>query len=299
MRYAVAHGRRAGVTRGRSVALAERAVAELRGDGHEVVEVIAAHVDEARSTCRALVADGLDVLVVAGGDGAVSMGTDVCAGSRTALAVLPGGTGNDNARSLGLPLGDADAALRTLRAHRTRTVDTLHLPDLDRHALASVCCALDARIAGRADGWPRALGSVSYTLSALVEIALLRRQPPLRFRLAVDGGPAQELEALVLVPANMPFFGGGLPIAPDADPADGLLDLVQVRPVTPAEALGVLRAVRAGRHTSHPAVRISRAQSVHVEGPADLAAHADGEPVAPLPLTVETDPSSLRVVVPG
>ena len=103
----------------------------------------------------------------------------------------------------------------------------------------------------------------------------------------------------MLVPANMPFFGGGLPIAPDADPADGLLDLVLVRPVTPAEALGVLRAVRAGRHTSHPAVRISPAQSVHVEGPADLVAHADGEPVAPLPLTVETDPSSLRVVVPG
>ena len=178
MRYAVARGRRAGVTRrvSRAAALAERAVAQLRGDGHDVVEVIAGSVDEARTTCAALVAEGLDVLVVAGGDGAVSMGTDVCAGSGNALAVLPGGTGNDNARSLGLPLRDGDAALESLRSPVTRTVDTLHLPALGRHVLGSVCCALDARIAGRADGWPRQLGSLSYTLSALVEIALLRRQ---------------------------------------------------------------------------------------------------------------------------
>ena len=97
MRYAVAHGSRARVTRRlpRAAALAEHAVAQLRHDGHEVVEVVADTLDQARARCAALVAGGLDVLVVAGGDGAVSMGTDVCAGTGTALAVLPGGTGND------------------------------------------------------------------------------------------------------------------------------------------------------------------------------------------------------------
>lgn len=295
MRYAVAHGRRSG--RGGAAQLGATAVSALRADGHEVLEIVAGTLDEARAACSAAVEEGLDVLVVVGGDGVVSMGTEVCAGSRTALAIVPAGTGNDNARSLGLPRR-GDAAIEVARGTARRTVDTLRVPELGRSVLGSVCCALDARIAARADGWPRALGSASYTLAALVEIAQLRRQPPLRFEITADG-VREELEALVLVPANMPFLGGGLPLAPDADPADGLLDVVVVRPVTPAEAVGVLRAVRAGRHTHRAAVRITRAREVRVVGPADIVAHGDGEALGALPLTVRVDAASLQVVVPG
>lgn len=298
MRYAVAHGRRRSTRPAGLITL-------LRADGHQVVEVAADTLDQARAACAALVADGLDVLVVAGGDGLVSMGTDLCAGTPTALGILPGGTGNDNARSLGIPVGrgadDAAGAVAVLRADTRRTVDTLWLPEPGRHVLGSVNCALDARIAARADAWPRALGAASYTLAALVEVALLGRRPPLRFRLTVDGAP-QVLDALVLAPANMAYLGGGLPLAPRADPTDGLLDLVVITPVGPREALGLLRAVRAGRHTGHPAVRIVQAREVrvevHVAGPGGVLAHGDGEPVGALPLTVRVDPASLQVVAP-
>lgn len=291
MRYAVVHGRRRRQPVG---------VDLLRADGHEVSEVVADTLAQAGSACAALVAQGVDVLVVAGGDGLVSMGTDLCAGTGTALAILPGGTGNDNARSLGIPAGAGGRreALEILRADVRRRVDTLWLPELGRHVLGSVCCALDARIAARADRWPRQLGAATYTLSALVEVALLRRQPPLSFRLRIDGHQ-QSLDALVLAPANMPYLGGGLPLAPDADPADGLLDLVVVTPVGPRQALRVLRAVRAGRHTDHPAVRIVRAREVRIEGPADVLTHGDGEALAPLPLTVQVRGSSLQVVAPA
>jgi diacylglycerol kinase (ATP) len=213
--------------------------------------------------------------------------------------VLPAGTGNDAARALGIPRRRA-GALATLANAEVRTVDTLHLAQLDRHVLGSVPAGLDARIADRANRWPRALriGAATYSLSALVEIALLPGRPPLRYRLTVDG-VSQELEALVVVPANLSHYGGGLPIAPDADPADGLLDLVVIGPVGPAAAVGLLRAVRAGRHTEHPAVRITRARQVHLEGPADVIAQGDGEPLGPLPLTVTVAPAALRVLVPG
>lgn len=295
MRYAVAHGRRRW-TRGGPAGLGARAVEALRGAGHEVVEVVAGSMEQARAACGALVADGLDVLVVTGGDGVVSMATDLCAGTSTAVGILPAGTGNDCARSLAVPLRPRDAVDVLLAAHR-RTVDTLHVVELDRHVLSSVPAALDARISDRANNWPRGLGPAAYTLSALIEIALLRRQPPLRYRLTVDGR-TEELEALVVVPVNLRFFGGGLPIVPDADPADGLLDLVAIRPVGPTDALRVLQGVRRGRHTEHPAVSITRAREVWIEGPPDIVAQGDGEPLAPLPLTVQVRPSSLQVVAP-
>lgn len=295
MRYAVAHGRRRW-PRGGPAGLGARAVEALRGAGHEVVEVVAGSMEQARAACGALVADGLDVLVVTGGDGVVSMATDLCAGTSTAVGILPAGTGNDCARSLAVPLRPRDAVDVLLAAHR-RTVDTLHVVELDRHVLSSVPAALDARISDRANNWPRGLGPAAYTLSALIEIALLRRQPPLRYRLTVDGR-TEELEALVVVPVNLRFFGGGLPIVPDADPADGLLDLVVIRPVGPTDALRVLQGVRRGRHTEHPAVSITRAREVWIEGPPDIVAQGDGEPLAPLPLTVQVRPSSLQVVAP-
>ena len=294
MRYAVAHGRRAG--RGGAAELGAVAVQRLRAQGHEVVDVPASTLDEARAACAALVADGIDVLAVAGGDGVVSLATDLCAGTPTAVGILPAGTGNDNARSLGIPLA-RDASLEVLVHGIPRAVDTLHVPELGRDVLSSVLGALDARIAHRATKLPRRLGAASYTVAALVEIALLPRQEPLHYRVTVDG-TAREVEALVVVAANMPYVGGGLRVAPDADPTDGLLDLVVIRPVTPREALGVLHAVRQGRHTSHRAVDVVRARSVRIEGPADVLAHGDGEPVGRLPLTVHTEPSSLQVIGP-
>lgn len=300
MRYAVAHGRRRW-PRGGPAGLGARAVRALRGAGHEVVEVVAGSIGEARAASAALVADGIDVLVVTGGDGVVSMATDLCVGTGTAVGILPDGTGNDCARSLSVPVAPgrraSDRAVDLLLADRRRTVDTLRVVELGRHVLSSVPAALDARISARANSWPRGLGPAAYSLSALVEIALLRRQPPLRYRLTLDGR-TEELEALVVVPANLPFFGGGLRIAPDADPADGLLDLVLIRPVTPTDALGLLRAVRSGRHTSHPAVSCTRARQVTIEGPPDVVAQGDGEPLAPLPLTVQVSPASLQVVAP-
>lgn len=298
MRYAVARGRRTRRHRGGAAALGAAAAARLRSAGHEVTEVVTASLDDARERCGALVADGIDVLAVAGGDGAVSLGADLCAGTGTALALLPSGTGNDSARSLGLIGPEAtDRPLQVLLADQRRRIDTLHVAELDRHVIGSIPAALDARISARANGWPRHLGPATYTLSALVEIALLRRAPALHYTLTVDGR-RQELEALVVVPANLRYFGGGLPIAPEADPGDGLLDLVVITPVTPVEAVGLLRAVRAGRHTAHRAVSITRASTVRIEGPTDVVAQADGDELGPLPLTVQVSPSSLQVVAP-
>lgn len=288
------HGRRSG--RGRALELGGRTARGLRSAGHEVIDVSAGTIEEARAVCAPLVEDGLDGLVVVGGDGVVSLATDLCAGTGTAVGIVPAGTGNDSARSLRIPL-EPGGALQTLHEGHRRTVDTLRVVEHDRFVLGSVPSALDARISARAAGSGRRLGANSYTLAALIEIALLRFQPPLHYRLTVDG-VVRELEALVVVPLNLPYLGGGLPLAPDADPADGLLDLAVITPVSPRHALGVLRAVRAGRHTDHPAITLTRARQVRIEGPSDIVAQADGDEVGPLPITVEVAEANLQVIAP-
>lgn len=288
--YAVLHGPRSG-RRGAGVVGAS-VVEQLRGAGQQVHELETSTLDGAREACRVAVAEGVDTLVAVGGDGVVQIVADQLVGTDTALGIVPSGTGNDNARSLGIPLRASDA-VATLLSGRRRSIDLIHVDPLDRHVVGSVPCGLDALIAARAATLPRRLGSQAYTLAVLPEIARLR---PMSYRLELDE-QVLELVALVVAVCNMPQYGGGMRIAPDADPTDGLLDVVIITPVGPASAVRLLRGVFTGKHTSHPAVRIERARRVRVSGP-ELVAHGDGEALCPLPVDCCAVPLAIDVIVP-
>ncbi len=289
MRYAVLHGPRSG--RGGAGALGRQVTETLRERGQQVTELETSTLEAAREACRRAIAEGVEVLAVVGGDGVVSLAADVLAkakgASRPALGVVPSGTGNDNARSLGIPLRHA-GAIDTLLRGRRRTVDLIHIPELDRHVMGSVPAGLDALIAARAATLPKWLGPASYAAATLPEIARLR---PMQYRLTLDGR-LLEVTALVVAACNMPIYGGGMRIAPDADPTDGLLDVVIITPVGPVAALTLLAGVFTGRHTRHASVRMERARTVRMEGP-DVLAHGDGEPLLSLPLTASAVPGRL------
>lgn len=290
MRYAVLHGPRSG--RGRAGERGERAVAELRSQVGEVIELTAGSAQEAHQVCRQAVGLDIDVLAVVGGDGLVSLAADACAGTGTALGIVAAGSGNDTARSLGIPLSTTPA-LRTLVTGHRRRIDLIEADPPGRLVVGSVPAALDARIAARSMRVPATLGPARYAVATLAEIPQLRAHP---YTLEIDG-QAWQTPAMIVAVCNMPVFGGGMRIAPDADPADGLLDLVVITPVRATQALGLLAAVFTGRHTGHPAVHIRQARTVRIQGPA-LTAYGDGEPLAPLPLTCRVRPGALEVLVP-
>lgn len=272
--------------------MGEHVVKQLRAAGQQVEELVAASVEGARQACQQAVRDGVETLVAVGGDGVVQIAAGQLVGSATALGIVPSGTGNDNARSLGIPL-TTDAAVATLLSGARRRIDLIHVDPLDRHVVGSVPCGLDALIAARAATLPRWLGAQSYTAAVLPEISRLR---PMAYRLELDD-QVLELEALVVAVCNMPIYGGGMRIAPDADPHDGLLDVIVIEPVGPAAAVRLLAGVFSGRHSNHPAVRIERARRVSVAGPS-LVAHGDGEALCPLPVDCSVVPDAIDVVVP-
>lgn len=289
-RYAVLHGPRSGR---RGAGAGEQVVGQLRAAGQQVVELVAATVEEAREACQVAVRDGVETLVAVGGDGVVQIAAGQLVGASTALGIVPSGTGNDNARSLGIPL-KVEPAVATLLSGTRRSIDLIHVDPLDRHVVGSVPCGLDALIAARAATLPRRLGAHSYTVAVLPELV---RLAPMAYRLELDD-QVLELDALVVAVCNMPVYGGGMRIAPDADPGDGLLDVVIITPVGAVSAVRLLAGVFSGRHSNHPSVRIERARRVRVAGP-ELVAHGDGDALCPLPVDCSVVPCAIDVVVPA
>ncbi|WAL63308.1 diacylglycerol kinase family protein [Amycolatopsis cynarae] len=238
-------------------------------------------------------AAGGDLLVVLGGDGAVHQAVQVCAGTGTALAVLPAGGGNDFARALGVPLDPLralDTLLDALASGRRRLLD---LGRADGRWFATVLCAgFDAAVARLAAAlrWPT--GPRRYDVAVVGELARFRPKP---VALSFDGD-RWELEATLVAVGNTGYYGGGIPVCPAANPGDGLFDITVVGRASRADLIRLLPRLRTGAHLAHPAVRTVRAREVLIEGN-DWPVVADGEPAGTVPVSVRCVPGALTVVL--
>ncbi|MFS0704596.1 diacylglycerol kinase family protein [Cellulomonas sp. 179-A 9B4 NHS] len=290
--------------RGRGAAAGRRTHALLAAAGHDVHDLSAPTLARATDRARAAVLAGVDALVVVGGDGMVHLGADVLAGTGVPLGVVPVGTGNDVARAVGLPRADVDGAVAAVLAglgDGPVALDAVRVgppggPVREWYA-GVLSCGLDAAVNARANTlrWPH--GTARYVRALVPELARFR---PYGYRVTLDDGVWESGGTLVAV-ANTAWFGGGLRIAPGADPTDGLLDVVLAGPFTRAGAVGIFPGLYHGRHVRDPRVRVVRSRRVVVEPRADLGpppppAFADGERIGPLPLVAEVVPGALSLL---
>jgi diacylglycerol kinase (ATP) len=241
------------------------------------------------------VAAGTRAVVAVGGDGAAHAALQAVAGTGTPLAVVPAGTGNDLALALGVPRGPvaaATAAAADLQEGTACTVDAGRA--CGRWWGTVLCCGFDSAVTDRADRlrWPR--GPRRYDVAILAELARMR---PRQVTLTLDGA-ARTLPVTLVAVGNTAWYGGGMRICPAADPADGLLDVTVVGPVSRRELVRTRPRLADGTHVAHPAVTVHRAARVELAG-AGLTTYADGEFVAALPVLAEAVPGALRVVGSG
>lgn len=266
----------------------------LRAAGHTVVDLSAADAATATSNARRAVAEGLDCLAVVGGDGMVHLGANVVAGTGTPLAVVAAGTGNDTAVALGLPIHDPGAAVRVIDAGAPRVIDAARLVTGagDGPWFVGVLGAgFDSYVNERANSWLWPRGRMRYNLAILRELPVFR---PIPYAVTVDGRTTRTRAMLVVV-ANGRSYGGGMKVAPGARFDDGLLDVVIVHEISMLEFLRVFPRVFSGTHVSHPKVQVLRGREVALEAEGVIA-YADGERLAPLPLTCEVVPGALTVL---
>ena len=250
---------------------------------------------------RGLVAQARDAgaaeVVVAGGDGTLHHAVQSLAGSDTALAILPIGTGDDNARTLGIPLRDPAGAAAAVAAGVTRRIDLAEVTADDgtrRFFLGVLSAGFDSFVNERANrmSWPK--GKARYVVAILGELRTFR---PVEYTASLDGREVRD-GAMPVAVGNGGSYGGGMKVCPGAVPDDGLLDFTWLHAVSTPTFIRVFPSVFSGSHVDKPFVSTYRAREIALDAPGQLA-YADGERIGPLPISIQARPAALSVIVPA
>ncbi|MBY8875615.1 sphingosine kinase [Micromonospora sp. PLK6-60] len=283
--------------RGRHRGLLPALLDRLGAAGRPVELLSAATPDEAEAACRSAVAAGAGALVAVGGDGTVHRALQAVAGTAVGFGPVPAGTGNDFAVDTGFPadpLAAAGVIAAALREGRSRPVDLARMTGpggAERWYGAVLAAGFDAIVNERANRMRRPRGPRRYDLAILVELARLR---PRRYTLRLDG-VAQQFDAVLVAVGNCASYGGGMRICPDADPTDGLLDVVVGGRFDRRTLMRVKPRIYQGTHVTHPLVRSYRARTVELAAEG-ITTYADGERALDLPVRITAVPAAVRLL---
>jgi len=260
---------------------------------------------DAERIAREGVRAGFERIVVAGGDGTTSevvsglLGAQL--GGYAEVAPLPLGTGGDLMRTLGIPR-QLDRALEEIAAGRSRKIDAGRVCYTDRsgrerttHFLNVTSFGVSGLITELVNRATKAFGGrVSFLLGTLRGITRYR---PEQVRIRVNGEPVYQGPLVLGTAANGRFFGGGMQVAPRAEPADGVLDVVVIPGFSKARLLRELPRLYRGTHLEVPEVSFHRGQRIEAEAaPGRVWVEIDGEPLGTLPASIEVLPSAISVL---
>jgi diacylglycerol kinase (ATP) len=282
---------------GRAAARASTAARVMTDAGLRVRLVQPTSAATTSAVTRQAIEEGARAVVACGGDGTVHAVIQGLADTSVPLAILPSGSGDDVAGSLGFMDGTSQAMATgltdTIRRGTSRLVDLGEVQAADGTTevfLAVLSTGFDSSVNERANGLAR-LGGQRYNVAMVRELASFRALP---YRVVVDGVTHEGPGMLVSV-GNGPRFGGGMLVCPDALLDDELLDITWLGEISIPRFLGVFPRVYKGTHVNHPAVQTMRGQVMEIDAPGQVA-YADGERVGPLPVTVRVRPAALRVL---
>lgn len=176
------------------------------------------------SQAKAAIEAGTDVVITAGGDGTVTACASGLAGSAVPLAIIPAGTGNLLARNLDLPL-DASEALRVALEGTDRQIDVGLANGTPFVAMAGF--GLDAdMLSSTSESAKRRFGYAAYVVSVVRHL----RDRPIRATIIANGNRPQRLRTSGIIVGNVGWLHAGIPLFPDAEPDDGVLDVIVLPP---------------------------------------------------------------------
>lgn len=227
-----------------------------------------------------------------GGDGTLSLIATAIHNTDAVLGIIPAGTGNDFARTFAIP-SDPTQSCRVLLEGKTIPLDLGRLNG--KFFFNVVGAGLDAEVVADANRmFKRISGSLGYMFALLKQLMFFR---PHGMSVTVDG-QRFDTEAWLVTVANAKFYGGGMKVAPDADPQDGLAEVVIVGNLHRLQFIRLFPLVYRGNHVHHAAVRVLRGANISVECEQPLFVHADGDIVGKTPLTVSMHRHAICIKVP-
>ena len=258
-----------------------------------------------------------DVVLLFGGDGTIHRHLGQLVKLELPVLVVPAGSGNDFAASIGLRrVRDSLAAWKAFcnGATNVRKIDLGIISPISRpgdtpsmQGPRLFCCVagvgLDGEVARRANRLPRWLrGNGGYVMSLAPTIFTFS---PFPLKIFARETNAQEWAirsnqpTLLAVFANTPFYGGGMKVAPEAKMDDGLLDVCSVGAVGPLRLFRLFPTVYSGRHLDVREVEYFHSSRLRVETEHPMDVYADGEYVCRTPMEVSVQRSALKVIAPA
>ena len=251
--------------------------------------------DEAHASVRRAVADGVDVVIAAGGDGTFHLVAEDLLGTQTALGILPLGRVMNVARALGIER-DIDAAAEVLVTGEIRAIDTGEATAADGRIVpffeagsVGLNAAIFAEVTRADEGDP---------VSILRTIWVAFRYRPARMTVELDEGRVSS-RALMVAVSNGPYLGIGMTVAPTARLDDGRFDVRVFRHFSKLDLLRHLASIAFGRRQYAPHVSTYRSADVRITSVHPLPARADGVDLGTTPVSYAMRAASLRVVVPA
>jgi YegS/Rv2252/BmrU family lipid kinase len=262
---------------------------------HEIVLTRAR--GHAKELARAAREDGVDVIAVVGGDGTLNevvqayLGDDGEAVRGPDLALIPSGTGGDFKKTLGMS-GALDEAVARIRHGQKRPIDLgvlrliSHAGDERLHAFVNIASfGIGGQVDAIVNGSPKWVGG-----KAAFFVATLRAMASYKnasVRVKVDGKPWFEGPIFNVAIANGRFFGGGMMIAPHADPSDGRFECVALGDLSRTEVVALSPKIDQGAHLGADGVRVTSGTRVEAEPMhpwASVLLDVDGEQPGRLPV---------------
>ena len=252
---------------------------------------------DAEKWAREAARHGCEYLVVAGGDGTLNEVVNGIARAKQPpkIGIAPLGTGNDFARTLGLPVS-LEENIDILRAGKARAIDIVRVrSDRIRYFINLAAGGFSGIVRTKMTSQiKRSWGPLAYIRGAAAALPKLHAY---KTRILLDDDEELSTALYNVVVANGRFAAGGLPIAADADPADALLDVVLI-PKRSAPEMALLAAeIILGKHCASSAIIFRRAKKVSIRSRPGMCFNVDGELVGRAPATFQILPHALRLVI--
>ena len=254
---------------------------------------------DAETFARKAIRAGCNYVIAAGGDGTLNEVVNGIASPRRAreicVGVVPLGTGNDFVRSLGLP-ATLEENIDILRSKQTAPVDLVRVrSDRTRYFVNVSTGGFSGLVNEKlTPEIKHAWGPLAYVRSAAAALPELHAY---RTTIVLDGTERLSIDLYNVIIANGRFVAAGLPIAPNADPSDGLLDLVLIPKLPKPEMALLATEMVLGKHLSSNALIFRRAKKISVRSRPGMWFNVDGEAVGNEPAVFQVVPRALNFVV--
>ena len=251
------------------------------------------HPGHATELARGLIKKGERRIVVFGGDGTISEVVNAAVNSEIELGVISVGTGNDLARSLGLPYNQPAKALEIILNGEPIRIDVGW--EQERCFISTLGLGFPAIIAHEVNKMRCLKGPPAFFVATYKAISRLR---PIQARITLDSVTLNVNCTSILI-QNTRFCGGGLLMAPEAQTNDGLFDVVVVNDIGKVDLMLNFPKIYSGRHLQHPKFSLYRSRSVRIDTPMNLSKMFDGDIYGQTPVNAKVLREAVTIIGPA